>query len=280
MGACLASRDSNYQMIPFTKAHGNGNDFIIFDAGVCPGVIRKPHFIQAVCNRHKGIGADGALILSKSELGAAMFKLDYYNCDGSWETFCANGSRCAVAYYLDKTDEQGRITFITGDGEHWAEQLADGSIGLQIRAPKYAGDYMEPCGYRGRHVDSGARHFVTEVAELSTDLVAQAGPRIRQHELFQPRGINANFFKRIDEHTIEVITYEKGVESVMLSCASGSVAAAYHAFYTGAFNSPIRLINTGGELLMEFDEQWENVSISGPVVLVYASQLPDNFMRL
>ncbi len=264
-------------MIPFTKAHGNGNDFIIFDAGECPDVIREAHFIQAVCDRHKGIGADGTLVISASDSGAVQFKLDYYNCDGSWETFCANGSRCAVAYYLGKTGTQGRITFIAGDGEHWAEELPNGSIRLQIRAPKYAGDYVEPCGYRGRHVDSGARHFAAEVNELSVALVALDGPGIRQHDFFKPRGINANFFKRIDGGTIEVITYEKGVESVMLSCASGSVAAAFHASHTGACTSPLKLINPGGELLLEFDANWEDVSISGPAILVYTSQLPDKF---
>ena len=264
-------------MIPFTKAHGNGNDFIIFDASECPDIIREPHFIQTVCDRHKGIGADATLVISEPDVSTARFKLDYYNCDGSWETFCANGCRCAVAYYLGKTGMRERITFVTGDGEHWAEELPDGSICLQIRAPKYVDEYVEPCGYRGRHVDSGARHFATEVADLSADLVATDGPRIRQHALFQPRGINANFFKRINGHTIEVITYEKGVESVMLSCASGSAAAAYHAFQTGAFTSPLKVINPGGELILEFDEQWENVSISGPAILVYTAQLPDRF---
>ncbi len=265
-------------MISFIKAHGNGNDFIIFNADNCPEIIRDPNFIQAVCNRHKGIGADGTLIISGSGVEGVEYKLDYYNCDGTWETFCANGSRCAAVYYLAHNDIPGRFTFITGDGEHWAERLPNGFIGLQIKAPKYVGEQVEPCGYRGRHVDSGARHFVAEVNDLSVELVAADGPGIRQHDHFQPRGINANFYKRINEHTIEVITYEKGVEAVMQSCASGSAAAAYHAYQTGVCKSPLKVINPGGELILEFDDQWEHVSIIGPAVLVYSAQLPDNFM--
>jgi diaminopimelate epimerase len=264
-------------MIPFTKAHGVGNDFVIFDANKCPDRICNADFIQRICDRHKGIGADGILIVSPPDEPDIAFNLDYHNADGTWETFCANGTRCAVAYYMRREGISGKIKLRTGAGVHEAEVLPDAQIRLQILAPKHVTDIIEVLGFRGHHVDSGAPHFVTEVDSVSEELAARNGPSIRHHDMFQPRGVNVNFLERIDPQTIKVITYEKGVESVMLSCASGSTAACYEAAMTGDMRSPIRVLNPGGELVVAFDPDWREVTVTGPAVLVFSSQLPDSF---
>ena len=77
--------------IPFTKCHANGNDFILILSENFPDIDAKESIIQRLCNRHTGIGSDGLFIISPSKNND--FLLDYYNSDGSWETFCANGSR-------------------------------------------------------------------------------------------------------------------------------------------------------------------------------------------
>ncbi len=264
-------------MIPFTKAHGNGNDFVLFDAGHCPDSIRDPGFIQRVCSRHKGVGADAALIISPPNKPDLNFALDYYNSDGSWETFCANGSRCAVAFYCRREGVSGKVIVQTGAGRHEAELLPDGQVRLQILAPRHVTEMLEVCGFRGRHVDSGAPHFAIEVDDLDEELVARNGPPIRCDKAFQPRGINVNFYQRIDPHTLKVITYEKGVEAVMRSCASGNVAACFEAATSGGMTSPVRVINPGGELTVAFDHEWKDVTITGPAILVFDSQLPDDF---
>ena len=126
-------------------------------------------------------------------------------------------------------------------------------------------------------MDSGAPHFCAQVEGLSAELILKKGPPIRYHQLFQPRGVNVNLYELLDRHTLWVRTYEKGVEAAMLSCASGSTAAAYHAAANGALASPVRIINPGGELLVEFDPDWQEVWVQGPAVLVFDSRLPDNF---
>lgn len=264
-------------MIPFTKAHGVGNDFVIFDAEHCPDTIRDPGFIQRVCDRHKGVGADGILIVSPSDEPGVDFKLDYHNADGSWETLCANGTRCAVVFWGRREGVSGNVTLLTGAGRHAAELRPDGQVRLQILAPRHVTDMIEVHGFRGRHVDSGAPHFAIAVDDLAEELVARNGPPIRYAEVFQPRGVNVNFYQRIDPHTLKVITYEKGVESVMLSCASGSTAACFEAASLGGMASPIRVINPGGELFVEFDPEWKDVAVTGPAVLVFDSQLPEDF---
>jgi len=264
-------------MIPFTKAHGNGNDFVIFDAEQCPDSIRDPRFIQRVCQRHKGVGADAVLVLSPSTEPDVTFKVDYYNSDGSWETFCANGSRCALVFYSYRHDLSNKVTILTGAGRHTAEMLPNGQVQLQILSPHHVTGLLEVCGYKGRHIDSGARHFVIETEGLNEDMVLRHAPPIRHHEIFQPRGINVNFYQRLDPHTLLVITYEKGVEAVMRSCASGSVAACFEAASSSGMTSPIRIINPGGELVVAFDPEWQDVTVTGPAVLLFDSELPDNF---
>lgn len=263
--------------IPFTKAHGNGNDFVLFIADRCPATIRDEGFIVRVCDRHTGVGGDGVLILSEDEDQDVDFKMDYYNSDGSWETFCANGSRCAVKLFAREKGRDERVIFSTGDGVHKAHLLPDGQVRLQILAPMHVTDWVNVDGFQGQQVDTGAPHFATEVQEVSEELVAEAGPKIRYHPIFQPRGVNVNFFERIDPHTIMVISYEKGIEAVMRSCASGSTAACYHAAMTGDMASPVRIINPGGELLVEFDKNWKNVTVQGPAQLVFDSHLPADF---
>ena len=260
-------------MIPFTKAHGNGNDFVIFEAERCPEVIRDPAFIRRVCDRHTGVGADGVHILAAPTEKGIDFHLDYYNADGGWETFCANGSRCAVSLYARQKGVGGKVTFMAGDGRHEAELLPAGQIRLQSVTPNYVTEMLDIDGYRGRHIDSGAPHFAIEVDDLDEELVARAGPRIRRHETFQPRGVNVNFFQRIDAQTLKVISYEKGVEAVVRSCASGSTAAGFQAAMTGDLRSPVRIINPGGELVVEFDANWQDVWVTGPAVLVFDGEL-------
>lgn len=264
-------------MIPFTKAQANGNDFVIFEAGHCPPVIRDAAFIQRVCSRHSGVGADGVLILGDPETDGAHFKLDYHNSDGSWETFCANGSRCAVQFFRRAHGDDGPIILQTGAGVHEAHVHEDGLVELQILPPEHVTGMVDVEGRQGQHVDSGAPHFVAEVSDLKRQVIADEGPPIRYAGIFQPRGVNVNFFQRLDEQTLKVMTYEKGVEAVVDSCASGSVAATYQAAMTGTMRSPIRVINPGGELLVSFDEGWQQVTVTGPAILVFDSGLPDTF---
>ena len=86
-------------IIPFTKGHANGNDFVFVYAKSFPKKYRTKNVIRDICSRYTGVGADGFFIISSSK--KYDFELDYYNCDGSAETFCANGSRCAVRLMYD-----------------------------------------------------------------------------------------------------------------------------------------------------------------------------------
>ena len=95
--------------IPFTKCHANGNDFILILSEDFPDIDAKESLIQRLCNRNTGIGADGLFIILSSE--KYDFFLDYYNSDGSWETLCANGSRCASKFMYNLNNTKQKLKF-------------------------------------------------------------------------------------------------------------------------------------------------------------------------
>jgi len=264
--------------IPFTKAHGTGNDFIIFLAEECPDIIRQESFIQAVCSRRTGIGADSVLILENH--ADFDFKMDYYNSDGSWETMCANGSRCAALFMHERGMVEKQMNFITGDGPHQVEIVSSSQIRLKMTPPKFVTEQVDIGGFIGQHVDSGAAHFVTNVNELSESDARRDAPCIRYSESFQPRGINVNFYTCREGSVIDVLTYEKGIESLMLSCGSGSVAAAYYAGQKHSLSSPIMVNVPGGQLKIEFDPAWKDVWLAGPAVLLFNSKIDDKDLVL
>ena len=150
--------------IPFTNSHANGNDFILIHANDFPAKYRTKNIICNICSRHTGIGADGLLIVSESK--HYDFELDYYNCDGSWETLCANGSRCAILYMYRNKKIKENTKFLAGDGVHAAKLLKQSSVSMSINTPTYKSNKLIVEGLSGYFIDSGAKHFVVESKNL------------------------------------------------------------------------------------------------------------------
>ena len=118
----------------------------------------------------------------------------------------------------------------------------------------------------------GARHFVSASDNLSADFAYHTGRKIRYSHIFHPRGINVNFYRQITDNCIEIKTYEKGVERVMLSCASGSAAVVFHLSQINTVSSPTITQSVGGKLTFTFDENWENPWVEGPVELLFSGE--------
>ena len=257
--------------IPFYKAHGTGNDFIFIIDDPVPELCSQPEFISRICARRTGIGADALILLSPCS--DYDFKMDYYNSDGSWETMCANASRCAAKIMYQEKRCGKSIKFLAGDGPHEMEILHDGQVRLKMTPPVYKSKELILKGHSGFHVDSGAPHFVCPATELNEAFVATEAPPIRYHEMFAPRGINVNFYSVNEPSHIQVITYEKMIEKVMLSCGSGSVASVFHAAKVNNLESPVTISAPGGDLSVEFDENWQDVWLTGPAVILFQSQI-------
>ena len=257
--------------ISFTKAHGTGNDFIIIYADDIPNIQLNENLIQQLCHRRKGVGSDGLLFISHEQ--TLDFKLDYYNSNGTWETFCANGSRCAVIYMHQRGLIKEDCDFHAGDGPHSAKIIDKNHVSLKMKPPQYKSEKILTHGFFGFHIDSGAQHFVVNTNNLASINVEKDGRNIRNDKYFAPDGINVNFMENISHSKLKVCTYEKGIERAMLSCGSGSVAAAYHAFQSGQISSPVKVVVPGGNLNIQFDSLWKNVWLSGEAILLFNSTI-------
>ena len=195
--------------------------------------------------------------------------IDYFNSDGSWETLCGNGSRCVVRFMHQRGSIKNKTLFLAGDGPHLAKILNNSAISMQMKTPKYRSEILKLEGCNGYFIDSGARHFVAESNNLHDDFVFSAGRNIRNSHVFQPHGINVNFYKIADRHTVDIKTYEKGVEEVMLSCASGSAAVVFHLSNNKCIESPALVRSTGGTLIFYFNAGWDDVWVEGPAKILF-----------
>ena len=243
------------------KANGTQNHFLNFHSN------NKQHhaqeIIQKIISQTRFERIDGVIILSDKD--NLDFKMDYYNNDGTWETMCANGARCAALYaYNEEFVNNKKIRFEAGDGIHIAEIIDKNNIKLQMTPPKYCSDEIKLLGIEGLHIDSGATHFTVDYPNIDNETVKKLGAQIRYDEVFKPRGINVNFYEVLDAHTIHVKTYEKGVEDLMMSCGSGSVACAYHLSKIGKVKSPLTVQVLGGRLEIYFNDDWSDVWLIGP----------------
>ncbi|MBR1873008.1 MAG: diaminopimelate epimerase [Bacteroidales bacterium] len=212
----------------FEKWHGAGNDFLIAD-NRDSSIELSPEKIQALCDRHTGFGADGIILLSPSD--KAPFFMEFYNPDGSTGMMCGNGGRCIAAFARSLGVECG--FFEAADGMHSVSFLsdnADGSCNVSL-------SMKDVSGVRGlsRHMfflDTGTRHLVKFVDNLSGVDVFKEGLRLRMDRRFAPVGTNVNFVQEYFGY-LQVSTFEKGVENLTLACGTGIVASAIAAYLHG-----------------------------------------------
>jgi diaminopimelate epimerase len=250
-------------MITFYKYHGAGNDFLIADnrdgklslrsseatvgnpdsklstqSSDAAGEKLKVTDIQHLCDRHTGFGADGLMLLESSSDHA--FRMEFFNPDGSGGMMCGNGGRCIVAFAADLgiIPEGQSVTFEAPDGLHEAVVTANSGLTktVRLRMKDVSGIKVWPQEH-SCFLDTGTRHLVKFIENLSDYPVAQEGPRLRHDPRFAPVGTNVNFVEPeslADGNTIlHIRTFEKGVEAETLACGTGIVAAALAAYHQG-----------------------------------------------
>jgi len=254
--------------------NGAGNDFVMIDnrAGdlqLAAGQISK------ICDRHRGVGADGVLVLERPTNGAT-FRMRYYNADGGEAEMCGNGARCFARYASRVAGPVRSLSFETPAGVIGAD-LHGELVCLQMSEPKDLRLGIKiPLDDRtldGHFVNSGVPHVVIPVEDLEGVDVRGVGSAVRHHKLFAPKGANANFLKRRGPRQISIRTYERGVENETLACGTGVVASALVFAATEGVDGPIGVIVRGGnELKVGFDktgEDFKNVTLTGPADFVF-----------
>jgi diaminopimelate epimerase len=270
-------------LLHFYKMNGAGNDFIVIDNRDL-AIRLDGATIEALCDRHRGIGADGLLAVEPAESGAD-FKFRYYNADGGEAEMCGNGARCFGRFTAHLADEiPERVTFETIAGTLAAEMVGE-NVRIAMSEPK---DLLLPSAANVpgldaplHFVNTGVPHVVAFVpggASFEDLDVFTHGRAIRHHPAFAPAGTNANFATVISPGHIEIRTYERGVEDETLACGTGMVACALiHHLLTGA-PSPVKVDVAGGDTLeIGFEktgtQSFRNVTLTGPADFVFEGEI-------
>jgi diaminopimelate epimerase len=261
-------------MLRFTKMNGAGNDFILLDNRAGDIQLNRNQ-IARLCDRHRGVGADGILLLEKPS-DHADFRMRYFNADGGEAEMCGNGARCFARFANKITGKKGRISFETPAGVIAAELSGD-LVTLRMTEPT---DLRLDIKLRVANetktvhfINSGVPHVVIPASRIDEVDVRREGAAIRHLEMFSPKGANVNFIEKRGPKKIAIRTYERGVEDETLACGTGIVASALIFAATENASSPINVLARGGdELQVGFEKtgaKFKNVILTGPAEFVF-----------
>ncbi|HJT45216.1 MAG TPA: diaminopimelate epimerase [Chthoniobacterales bacterium] len=261
-------------MLRFTKMNGAGNDFVMIDnrAGE---VHLQPDQIVRICDRHRGIGADGILLLEKGSNGAD-FRMRYYNADGGEAEMCGNGARCFTRFANRVAGAPAKISFQTPAGLIRGELRGD-VVTLQMSEPKDLQLDIDVVAKGVREhvhfINSGVPHVVVPVANVNDVDVQKRGQALRRYKKFDPPGANVNFIEKRGAKQILVRTYERGVEGETLACGTGVVASALIFAATENVEGPIEItVRSGSQLSVNFTkagDRFTNVTLTGPAEFAF-----------
>ncbi len=257
-------------MIPFTKAHAYGNDFVYALEEHVVGT-ELDQLARALCDRHRGVGADGLMVYSRTVDGAAMRLL---NADGSPSEVSGNGVRGLAAILL-RSDDRDQVDVvvhtIAGDkrlrrtGRAGTRQTFVAAMGLPRALRQVAADVA---GERLHLVvmDFGNPQCVT-LGELPDPArFERLGPAIERHELF-PARTNVEFVHVEDSRTVRILIWERGVGPTEAS-GTGACAAAVAAMLFGGASRDVNVVSPGGSQRVEWRD--EGLFLTGWAELIAA----------
>jgi diaminopimelate epimerase len=259
--------------LDFFKYQGAGNDFIIVDNRKNSFPKDNTTLIQQLCKRHFGIGSDGLILIEKSS--TVDFYMEFYNPDGS-QSFCGNGSRCAVLFVHHIGMIKKQCTFQSKNGENKAEIVSQDEVKLAMFDVKL--NSIESLG-NDWSINTGSPHYIQFQQSIDgIDIVPEA-QKIRYNEQYKKQGINVNYVE-VDhtlENTIKVRTYERGVEDETLACGTGVTACALaYNLAVNAASNVITVFAKGGQLTVSFEkdaQSFHSIFLQGPAKFVYKGEI-------
>ncbi|MCC6343277.1 MAG: diaminopimelate epimerase [Bryobacterales bacterium] len=243
--------------IPFTKAHGARNDFLLTWSTAAPPGDRRM-MARAICDRHTGVGADGWLLVTpaSSAVPGADGGIRLYNSDGSDSEISGNGTRCAAAFLIESGVTADEVRIATGAGvkhirvlerreHHYLFEMNMGRAVVEGQL-RFA---LEVDGKRwdATILNVGNPQCAVFVEDFDFDWRA-LGKRIEHHEMF-PNRTNVSFVREAGPHAIDVVFWERGAGETM-SSGTGSTGAAAAATLRGMVSSPVEIRTPAGPLFL------------------------------
>ncbi|MGP8034841.1 MAG: diaminopimelate epimerase [Steroidobacteraceae bacterium] len=272
--------------VAFTKMHGGGNDFVVFDAPVERSLL-EPGSLRRLADRRTGIGFDQALLLEAPRRADTAVFYRVFNSDGDEVEQCGNGARCIAALLHRRGHTRAGAVRLDSPAGVVEARIADVThvsvdmgvpnfdpASLPFTAPAEADSY--PLEVAGRTLEIGAvslgnPHAVLTVGSVEAAPVATLGPEIERHARF-PRRVNAGFLQIVDRTHLRLRVYERGAGET-LSCGTGACAAMAIARRRGLIDSEVRVGVRGGELRVNWAGQGEHIWLSGPAEVSFEGQV-------
>ncbi|MDD5694392.1 MAG: diaminopimelate epimerase [Bacteroidales bacterium] len=256
----------------FSKYQGTGNDFIMID-NRSTFFSASSNIVRLLCDRKYGIGADGLILMNRSE--SYDFKMLYYNANGDESTMCGNGGRC-IAVFARRTGLSGmEFNFEAIDGMHQAMIVKESYHTAMVRLRMKDVVFSQNPDVN-TVIDTGSPHVIRKVRNLKELDVNKLGKEIRYSDPFHEQGVNVNFIETIGKKNY-IRTYERGVENETLSCGTGTVASAlFLASQASGQLHLIRFQTLGGELAVYFNrsgDRYSDVWLEGPVSFVFQGEI-------
>ncbi len=266
----------------FTKMHGLGNDFVVFD-GINQHLALDPEWIRRLADRHFGVGCDQVLLVEPTERPDADFRYRIFNADGSEVEQCGNGARCFARFVRDHgLSERDELRVETAGGLLRLHIQPDGRVAVDMGQPR-----LEPSDIPfvaterasryaiaadGRELEIGAvsmgnPHAVLQVDAVDQAPVAHLGPLLERHGRF-PQRVNVGFMQIVAPDHIRLRVFERGAGET-LACGSGACAAVVAGRLWGQLWPNVRVELPGGELSIHWAGEGESVIMVGPVATVF-----------
>jgi diaminopimelate epimerase len=266
-------------LLEFSKMNGAGNDFVLIDNRAKKVQLTRDQIVR-VCDRHRGVGADGLMLLVPASSGKADWAWEFFNSDGSTGEMCGNGARCFARF----------VKKITGLGGDFTFETEAGVISARFQDELVTVNLTEPTGLKldeklslkdgpqlVHSINTGVPHAVLFVPNADKAMVMQLGPELRRHPHFGAKGTNVNFVQVLGPNAIRVRTFERGVEGETLACGTGVAASALISARVHHFKTPVRVQVQGGDQLeVSFNEsngKLSDVCLTGPADFVFDGTL-------
>ncbi|QAU24590.1 diaminopimelate epimerase [Dyella sp. M7H15-1] len=276
-------------VLPFSKMHGSGNDFVVIDSRG-GALVLSAATIRAMADRHTGIGFDQLLSVEPARDGASVFYYGIWNADGSPSGQCGNGVRCVAAWLhragalpLGKTVQiqspSGPVAVRLVDAHHvmvdMGEPIFDPAR-IPFDAPHASARYILEVD--GQTLEIGAAsmgnpHAVVVVDDLSAPALARLGPALTGHSRFR-EGANTDFVQKLSPRHVRLRVHERG-SGWTLACGTGACAAMAVLRQRGEVEVQVQVDLPGGNLQIDWVGPGEHLWMTGPASFVFEGEWLD-----
>jgi diaminopimelate epimerase len=276
--------------LAFTKMHGLGNDFIVFDARQ-PGEVPSAAALRRLADRRTGIGFDQALVLMPPGRPGTDVYYRIFNADGSEVEQCGNGARCIARLVASRAAIRERTLVMDSPGGIVSARLrGDGLVSVAMGVPDFDPRSLpfeaehEAPSYRidlpAGPVEFGAvsignPHAVIRVRSVDDAPVDTVGPAMENHPRF-PRRVNVGFLEIVAPDQVRLRVFERGVGETK-ACGTGACAAVAVGRRHGPLAEEVRVDVPGGRLIVQWPGPGEPIWLTGPAETAFEGhvELPD-----